>query len=277
MRIIKNSKFEEERALYGSKGLNLINCSFDGDLDGESALKESSDITAEECFFNLRYPFWHGDKLIIDKCEMTQLCRAALWYSNDIAVKDSKLHGIKALRECKNVDISDSSIKSAEFGWFSKNVKIQNTDASGEYFMFKGEGIYMNKVSFAGKYSFQYIKNAVFEDCVIDTKDAFWHACDVVVKNSVIKGEYLAWYSENVTFENCTICGTQPLCCCKGLKLINCEMYDADLAFELSEVEATLTTPIISIKNPIKGRISLPAVNEIINDVKEASCIISVG
>ena len=171
----------------------------------------------------------------------------------------------------------DSSIKSAEFGWFSKNVKIQNTDASGEYFMFKGEGIYMNKVSFAGKYSFQYIKNAVFEDCVIDTKDAFWHACDVVVKNSVIKGEYLAWYSENVTFENCTICGTQPLCCCKGLKLINCEMYDADLAFELSEVEATLTTPIISIKNPIKGRISLPAVNEIINDVKEASCIISVG
>ena len=277
MRIIKNSKFEEERALYGSKGLNLINCSFDGDLDGESALKESSDITAEECFFNLRYPFWHGDKLIINKCEMTQLCRAALWYSNDIAVKDSKLHGIKALRECKNVDILDSSIKSAEFGWFSKNVKIQNTDASGEYFMFKGEGIYMNKVSFAGKYSFQYIKNAVFEDCVIDTKDAFWHACDVVVKNSVIKGEYLAWYSENVTFENCTICGTQPLCCCKGLKLINCEMYDADLAFELSEVEATLTTPIISIKNPIKGRISLPAVNEIIKDVKEASCIISVG
>ena len=277
MRIIKNSKFEEERALYGSKGLNLINCSFDGDLDGESALKESSDITAEECFFNLRYPFWHGDKLIIDKCEMTQLCRAALWYSNDIVIKDSKLHGIKALRECKNIDILDSSIKSAEFGWFSKNVKIQNTDASGEYFMFKGEGIYMNKVSFAGKYSFQYIKNAVFEDCVIDTKDAFWHACDVVVKNSVIKGEYLAWYSENVTFENCTICGTQPLCCCKGLKLINCEMYDADLAFELSEVEATLTTPIISIKNPIKGRISLPAVNEIINDVKEASCIISVG
>ena len=277
MRIIKNSKFEEERALYGSKGLNLINCSFDGDLDGESALKESSDITVEECFFNLRYPFWHGDKLIIDKCEMTQLCRAALWYSNDIAVKDSKLYGTKALRECKNIDILDSSIKSAEFGWFSKNVKIQNTDASGEYFMFKGEGIYMNKVSFAGKYSFQYIKNAVFEDCVIDTKDAFWHACDVVVKNSVIKGEYLAWYSENVTFENCTICGTQPLCCCKGLKLINCEMYDADLAFELSEVEATLTTPIISIKNPIKGRISLPAVNEIINDVKEASCIISVG
>ena len=57
MQIIRNGKFEEERALYGSKELRLINCSFDGDLDGESALKESSDIIAEECFFNLRYPF----------------------------------------------------------------------------------------------------------------------------------------------------------------------------------------------------------------------------
>lgn len=277
MQIIENSKFEEERALYGSKELRLINCSFDGDLDGESALKESSDIIAEECFFNLRYPFWHVDRLSLDNCEMTELCRAALWYSDGITVKNSRLHGIKALRECRNICISDSSIKSPEFGWFSKNVKIQDSDASGEYFMFKGEEIRMSGVSFTGKYSFQYISNSVFENCVIDTKDAFWHARDVVVKNSVVKGEYLAWYSENVTFENCVIYGTQPLCYCKGLRLLNCEMHGADLAFELSEVDATLTSPIISIKNPIKGRISLPAVDEIINDVKEASCVIDVG
>ena len=143
--------------------------------------------------------------------------------------------------------------------------------------MFKGEEIRMSGVSFTGKYSFQYISNSVFENCVIDTKDAFWHARDVVVKNSVVKGEYLSWYSENVTFENCVIYGTQPLCYCKGLRLLNCEMHGADLAFELSEVDATLTSPIISIKNPIKGRISLPAVDEIINDVKEASCVIDVG
>lgn len=277
MQIIKNGKFEEERALYGSNELRLINCSFDGDLDGESALKESSDIIAEECFFNLRYPFWHVDRLSLDNCEMTELCRAALWYSDGITVKNSRLHGIKALRECRNICISDSSIKSPEFGWFSKNVKIQDSDASGEYFMFKGEEIRMSGVSFTGKYSFQYISNSVFENCVIDTKDAFWHARDVVVKNSVVKGEYLAWYSENVTFENCVIYGTQPLCYCKGLRLLNCEMHGADLAFELSEVDATLTSPIISIKNPIKGRISLPAADEIINDVKEASCVIDVG
>ena len=85
-----------------------------------------------------------------------------------------------------------------------------------------------------------------------------------------MKGEYLAWYCENVTFENCTIIGTQPLCYCKGLKLINCAMIDTDLAFERSEVEADITTEVISIKNPLSGRISVPAVGEIIRDIPGA-------
>ena len=94
---------------------------------------------------------------------------------------------------------------------------------------------------------------------MFDTRDAFWHARNVVVRDSVIKGEYLAWYCENVTLENCRIIGTQPLCYCKGLKLINCEMVDCDLTFERSAVQATITTPVRSIKNPLSGRITVPA------------------
>ena len=111
----------------------------------------------------------------------------------------------------------------------------------------------------------------MFEDCDFDTKDAFWHAKNVVVKNSTVKGEYLAWYCENVTFENCTIIGTQPLCYCQGLKLINCKMVDCDLAFERSHVQASLTAPILSIKNPLTGsRITVPQVGEIIRDIPGA-------
>ena len=60
--------------------------------------------------------------------------------------------------------------------------------------------------------------------------------------------------------------GTQPLCYCKGLKLINCEMIDTDLCFEKSEVEATITTSVRSIKNPLSGHIYVPCVEEIIRD-----------
>ena len=119
---------------------------------------------------------------------------------------------------------------------------------------------------FQGKYSFQYIENATFTDCSFDTKDAFWHGKNVTVRNSIIKGEYLAWYSDGLTLEHCKIIGTQPFCYCKNLKLIDCEMIDTDLCFEKSEVEAEITTPVLSVKNPLAGHIYLPAVGEIIRD-----------
>ena len=41
---------------------------------------------------------------------MTELCRAALWYSNDIEIIDTKLHGIKALRECGKMKMKGCDI-----------------------------------------------------------------------------------------------------------------------------------------------------------------------
>jgi polygalacturonase len=264
--IVTGQTFDEERALYGSDGIEVVNCRFDGPADGESALKESKNVAVKDCFFNLRYPFWHDDNLTIENSEMTDKCRAALWYTNNAVIRGTKMHGIKALRECGEIRIEDSSIISPEFGWSVNGIDMKNTSAEGEYFMMRSDRLHFENVTLKGKYSFQYITDSVFENCNFDTKDAFWHAKNVVVRNSVIKGEYLAWYCENVTFENCTISGTQPLCYCKGLKLINCKMLDADLAFEKSEVEATITTPMISIKNPKSGRISVPAVDELIMD-----------
>lgn len=266
MRIIENQTFDMERALYGSKDVFVRDCAFDGPADGESALKESSGIVAENCFFNLRYPFWHDHGLKISGSEMTELCRASLWYSDDIEIVDTKMHGIKALRECGNVVIQGCDIISPEFGWSVRGIRMEHTRVVSEYFMMRSEDLKFREVTFQGKYSFQYIKNAVFENCTFDTKDAFWHGEHITVRNSTVKGEYLAWYSDGLTLENCKIIGTQPFCYCKNLKLINCEMYDTDLCFEKSQVEACIITPVDSIKNPLSGRIYVPSVGEIIRD-----------
>lgn len=266
MTTIENETFDMERALYGSDGISLRNCTFDGPADGESALKESRHIQVRDCFFNLRYPFWHDDGLQITGCEMTELCRAALWYSTCVEIKDTKLHGIKALRECAKVTVSGCDIISPEFGWSVHDMKMEHTKVQSEYFMMRSDHLTFRDVQMKGKYSFQYIEDSVFENCEFDTKDAFWHAKNVTVRNCIVKGEYLAWYCENVTFENCKIIGTQPLCYCKGLKLAGCEMVDTDLCFEKSEVEATVTTPVVSIKNPLSGHIYVPSVGEIIRD-----------
>ena len=266
MEIIRNQTFDEERALYGKHNIMVEECRFDGPADGESAFKECGNIAVNNCFLNLRYPFWHDNNLKIVNSEMTELCRAALWYSHNIEITSTKLHGIKALRECGSVKMIDCDIISPEFGWSVNGLEMTDCTAESEYFMMRSSRLNFSNVKFKGKYSFQYIEDSVFENCFFDTKDAFWHAKNVTVRNCVVKGEYLAWYCKNVTFENCKISGTQPLCYCKGLKLINCELTDADLCFEKSEVEATITTPVISVKNPLSGHIYLPEVGEIVRD-----------
>lgn len=266
MKAIENMIFGGERALYESDGIVLKNCRFEGEEDGESALKESCRVQAFGCFFDLRYPLWHDRDVEVVDCTMSSTCRAPLWYSSDIKIKSSTMHGTKALRECENIYIEGTNIVSDELGWDCRGIKIESTSARGEYMLSRATDIYARDFKMQGKYSFQYIKNARLESCVLNTKDAFWHAENVTVVNSVINGEYLGWYSENLTLENCIITGTQPLCYCRGLKLINCEMHECDLAFERSEVEAQITTPVISIKNVLSGEITVPCVDEIICD-----------
>lgn len=272
MTIIKDQTFDKERELYGIHDTLIKHCIFDGPADGESALKECENVRVEESFFDLRYSLWHDRSLKLAHCELTENCRAALWYDEDVTVTDSKLHGIKAFRECRNVSLKNCDIISDEFGWFTDDITLENCTAESKYFLMKNHGVRAKNLEMSAKYSLQYIEDGLFEDCVIDSKDAFWHAKNVTVKNSILGGEYLAWYSENLTFENCRIIGTQPFCYCKNLTLINCEMVDCDLAFERSSVQATITTPVVSIKNPLaESRISLPSVGEIIRDIPEAT------
>lgn len=276
MTIYEDKTFDEERALYGSDDIVVVNCRFDGPADGESAMKESKNITVRKSFFNLRYPFWHDENVYIEDCDMTELCRAALWYSGDIEIDNTRMHGIKGLRECHDVVIKNSDIVSPEFGWSVTGINMTDSSAESEYFMMRSSGLKFENVRMKGKYSFQYISDSEFVNCKFDTKDAFWHAKNVVVRDSYVKGEYLAWYCENVEFINCTIIGTQPLCYCRNLKLINCRMEDADLAFEKSDVDAEVKSSVISIKNPKSGIIRVQHVDEVIMDDPEAAAKIEI-
>ena len=256
--------FPNERDLYASRELRLVDCAFLGKEDGESALKESKHLELVRCKMALRYPLWHCEDVRLSDCRMTESCRAPLWYTKDLVIENSELLGVKALRECEKINISGSSIVSPEFGWRSRGIAIENCNIEGEYPFFEAKDLSLSHVSLTGKYSFQYVKNMTVESCNFTTKDAFWHTKNVTVRNSVISGEYLGWYSENLTFEHCKISGTQPLCYCKGLRLVDCEMKDADFAFEYSEVEADLCGSLLSVKNPLSGHITADRIDEIL-------------
>lgn len=44
---INEKQFDEERALYHLQNADVVNCSFAGPADGESALKEARDCSGE--------------------------------------------------------------------------------------------------------------------------------------------------------------------------------------------------------------------------------------
>ncbi|MCQ2461868.1 MAG: DUF3737 family protein [Clostridia bacterium] len=261
---ISGKSIDEERALYGVDGAVITDCIFDGPADGESALKESRNVSAEKCVFSLRYPFWHVTSAQITDCDLTENCRAALWYCDGIEIFNSRLNGIKALRESRNIYLENCEVSSPELLWKCSSVSVEGGSIESEYPFFECENIDATNMRLKGKYSFQYVKNAELDSCTFETKDAFWHSKNVTVRDSVIKGEYLGWYSENLKLIRCHIVGTQPLCYCKNLTLEECTMENADLAFERSAVNAWIHGNIDSVKNPERGSIKADSIGEII-------------
>lgn len=263
---ITGKTYDEERALYGLRDAEVEDCLFDGPADGESAFKETARVSVSACTFRLRYPFWHTQDSVIRGCEMTDTCRAALWYDTGIRLEDCRLHGIKALRECGDITLTGCDVRSAEFGWRCRDLTVDDCTVEGEYPFFECRNLESDRLTLRGKYSFQYVENAVIRNAELNTKDAFWHSKNVTVYDSVVRGEYLGWYAENLRFVRCKLSGTQPLCYCKNLVLEDCTMEDTDLSFENSEVQAQVRGSILSVKNPAAGRITADSIGEIIMD-----------
>jgi len=269
---IENEQFDKERALYNLTNATVRDCVFAGPADGESVLKEARNVELDNCSFSLRYPLWHVDGFKMHDSRMDDKTRAAIWYAQNGKITDSDLGGIKAVRECKNIALSNCTIVSQEFGWKSEGITLEDSSIRSEYLFFDSRNVRLNDVEMQGKYSFQYMQDLEIRNCNLDTKDAFWHSKNVTVIDSVVKGEYLGWFSDGLTLINCVISGTQPLCYCRNLKLENCTMIGADLAFEYSDVHATIDGHVDSIKNPRSGEIVADSVGEIIREDAVMEC-----
>lgn len=266
MEIIENKEFGGERPLFASHDLKLINVTFHA---GESALKECSDIIVDKCRFEGKYPFWHAVHFTVENCFFTEGARAALWYSKDLKMRDTIVEAPKMFRELYGINLKNVRIPNAqETLWHCEDILIDDVETDkADYIFMHCKNIRIKNYRQHGNYSFQYCENVEIEDSVINSKDAFWNTLNVTVRNCEINGEYLGWYSENLRLINCKISGTQPLCYCKNLIMENCEMApDCDLAFEGSELKASVNSVITSVKNPTSGLIKAKGYGEIILD-----------
>lgn len=266
MQIIKDKEFGGERPLFASHDLYLENVTIHA---GESALKRCTDIKAVNCRFEGKYPFWHVDRFTIDHCLFTPGARAALWYSSGLTMTDTRVEAPKMFREMHDLRLERVEIPDAqETMWHCTGVTMRDVNvANADYLFMHSADIDIARYTQHGNYSFQYCRNVVIRDAVIHSKDAFWNTENVTLIDCELTGEYLAWHSHGLHLIRCRISGTQPLCYCHGLVMEDCEIAaDGDLAFEESDVQATIRGTITSVKNPKTGSIVADGYGEIIID-----------
>lgn len=263
---VSEKEFGGERALFATHCVKFENVVFH---PGESALKCCSDIEAVHCRFEGKYPFWHVDGFKVRDCEFTPGARAALWYSDNLEMVDTRVDAPKMFREMRNLSLTNVTIPDAqETLWSCRGIQLRDVEVTNaDYVFFHCSDIDIDGYRQNGNYSFQYCKNVTIRNAVINSKDAFWETDGVTIYDSEINGEYLGWHSKNLRLVRCKVNGTQPLCYCENLVMEDCVMGDeCDLSFEDSSLEATVTSAIVSVKNPRTGSLRALSIGEVIID-----------
>ena len=248
--------------MFASSCLEIENSVF---YDGESPLKESSNILLRGCSFEWKYPLWYSRRIEAHDCVLRHTARSGIWYTDGITMTRCEIEAPKTFRRSSHVTLSDVRMPNAEETmWNCSHVTLSNVYVRGDYFGMGSSEVEADRLSVDGNYLFDGAKNVVVRNSRLISKDAFWNCENVTVTDSVIVGEYLGWNSTNVTFINCDIESNQGMCYMQGVTLKGCRLNNTDLCFEYCTVDAEIESHIISVKNPISGRIVADSIGEII-------------
>ncbi len=251
-----------ERALFSSEDLTIYDTIFD---DGESPLKESSNISLYDCMFRWKYPLWYCNHIHAERTTWFEMARAGVWYTDDISVEDCVIEAPKNFRRCKGLTLDRVSFaNAAETLWSCTDVSLRHVYAKGDYFAMNSSNMEIEDFTLVGNYSFDGVKNAEIRNAKMLSKDAFWNSENITVRDSFITGEYLGWNAKNLTLINCTIESLQGMCYIDNLVMRNCKLINTTLAFEYSTVDAEITSKIDSVINPSSGTITAESIGELI-------------
>ena len=264
MREITQEFLTGERALFQGKNLKITDTTF---ADGESPLKESSNIELYRSMFKWKYPLWYSRDIKLEDCVLFEMGRAGIWYTENISMKNCIVEAPKNFRRTTGINLEQVAMLNAgETLWNCDQITMKQVTAKGDYFAMNSSNLLIDGFELVGNYSFDGVKNAEIHHARLLTKDAFWNSENVTVYDSFISGEYLGWNAKNLTLINCTIESNQGMCYIENLVMKNCRLLNTTLAFEYSTVDAEVVNTIDSVLNPSGGRIQAKEIKELIMD-----------
>lgn len=268
VRTISNQTYDGERILYGLHDAKLDGVVFG---HGESPLKEAHHIKLSNSVFQWKYPLWYDQDVAVDHSIFEEVSRSGIWYTKGITITNSALQAPKLFRRASGIKLDHVHFSdAAETMWTCSDIKISNSQINGDYFGKDSQNIKLDHVSLIGNYAFDGGKNIEVRHSTFMSKDNFWNCENVTVYDSILNGEYLGWNTKNLILINCFIESDQGLNYIDYLTMRNCRIVKTDLAFEyVKHMDVESTTKIDSVKNPISGHLSAPAIDQLILDPRK--------
>ena len=167
MKTIKDMTFGGERPLFESHNLRMENITIS---DGESAIKECTNLEADGCKFYGKYPWWHVDGTLHDGTYPFMGCRNV---EIDGLVSDSKY----VFQYVKHAVIRNAKITTKDSFWETEDITVYDSVLDGEYLGWHSKNLRLVRCHIAGEQPLCYAENLVLEDCTFDP------ACDRAFKN----------------------------------------------------------------------------------------------
>ncbi len=175
-----NQKFlTGERALFQGKDLKIYDTTF---ADGESPLKESSNIELYRSMFKWKYPLWYSRDIKLEDCVVFEMGRAGIWYTENISMKNCIVEAPKNFRRTNGIELERVTMpNAAETLWNCDQIRMNQVSAKGDYFAMNSSNLYIDGFELVGNYSFDGVKHGEIHHARLLSKDAFWNSENVTV------------------------------------------------------------------------------------------------
>ena len=237
MKNIDGGIFEGERALFFAEDTNITNATF---RNGESPLKESKNITLENCKFEWKYPLWYSKKIKAKNIVFEETARSGVWYAEGVTIKDSTILAPKTFRYSRWPSLFGVDMPNADEAlWHCSAVTLNTVKAKGESI---GLGLKSGTVlrsTLQGDFLFDGCENVRIEESDLESYSGFCNSYKSEFIKVRVKGDRFFGGAENVKVYDSRFVGKYVLRGASDLQLDNVYVEGDYFGLGAADVYAT--------------------------------------
>ena len=118
-KIFIGGDYSGERALFMLKDAYLEGVTFH---DGESPLKESSNLEIVNCSFKWKYPIWYANNVVVKDSFLAKEARSGIWYTDNISMHRCTIDAPKTFRKASRITLNSCSLEHADLICLTKSL-----------------------------------------------------------------------------------------------------------------------------------------------------------